>query len=69
MAKDNRAPTPGQIAVRIRRYLTDAGKGEEFQNGYIAAMELCGYLKPTAPEWMRRSAAIYYTHPTNQAKK
>lgn len=69
MAKDNQTPTPGQIENLMRGYLKNRGKGEEFQNGYIAAMELCGYLKPTAPEWMRRSAGVFYQHPTNQTKK
>lgn len=47
----------------MREHLTKRGRSPEYIKGYIEAHKLGGFLKPTAPAWIRNSAAVHYLIP------
>lgn len=55
--------TTDELESIMRKHLEREGKGGDYIQGYVEAMQLCGYLKPRAPEWIRRSGAVFYAVP------
>lgn len=47
----------------IDDYLTKIGATPEYRAGYLDAQEKSGWLRPSAPAWIRNSAALYYCLP------
>lgn len=54
--------THRDLETLILKHLAERGASKEYARGYLDAMRLGGYLKPTAPHWIRESAANYYRH-------
>ncbi len=51
--------THAELKKIMLRNLEAEGVTEEFRAGYIHAMETGGWLKPTAPAWIRKAAKSF----------
>lgn len=49
-------------------YLKNRGSTVEYVKGYLDAQRKSGWLRPSAPAWIRNSAAIYYCLPLCDGK-
>jgi len=51
----------------LREIMTEALErrhaSADYIAGYIAAHELCGWLRPSCPQWIRDTAALHYLLP------
>lgn len=62
----NRDITVEELREFMLTGLKQSGWNQDEINGYVAAQERSGWLRPKCPAWLRNSAAVYYALPVQR---